>query len=76
MQFVNSAVRRSYTEDDMALAEVVGERVGSAIQAIRLAEQLHRDQFRKALDALLDHVSIASAVRDEKVRSSTSSSSS
>jgi PAS domain S-box-containing protein len=66
MQFVNSGTSRRYTDEDLSLAEVVGERVGAAIENIRLTERLHRDRFRNALDALLDHVSIARAVRDDR----------
>ncbi|MCD9623466.1 GAF domain-containing SpoIIE family protein phosphatase [Rhabdothermincola salaria] len=63
--FVNVAGSRPFTHDDVALAQVVGERVGAAIENMRLRERLHRDQFRRALDALLDQVTICRPIRDE-----------
>lgn len=63
IQFVSSGDARPYTADDVTLAETVGGRLASAIVNRRLTDQLHRDRFRAALDALLDDVTIARAVR-------------
>jgi PAS domain-containing protein len=68
MQFVNSSSSRTYTEDDVVLAEAVADRIASAIENRRLVDELHRDRFRTALDSLLDHVTIARSVRDDEGR--------
>ena len=65
MQFVNSSHARHYTPDDVALAEAVASRVASSLENRRLSEMLRKGQFRAALDAMLDDVAIARAVRDD-----------
>ncbi len=65
MQFVNSSLHRSYNEDDVLLAKAVASRIASSLENRRLNEQLHRDEFRAALDAMLDNVAIAQAVRND-----------
>ena len=65
MQFVNSSHARHYTPDDVALAEAVASRVASSLENRRLSEMLRKNQFRAALDAMLDDVAISRAVRDD-----------
>ncbi len=57
--------RRAATETSLLLCETVASLIGLAWNRIRLAEQIDEDRFRGALDSLLDHVAIASAIRDE-----------
>lgn len=65
IQFVNSSLHRSYNEDDVLLARAVASRIASSLENRRLTERLHRDEFRAALDAMLDNVAIGQAVRND-----------
>ncbi len=60
----NSSTRRSFTPDDVILVHALADRLGVALENRRLEADLRRDEFRAALDSLMDHVTIARAVRD------------
>ncbi|MGD9792497.1 MAG: SpoIIE family protein phosphatase [Acidimicrobiia bacterium] len=50
---------------DRQLIAIVASLSELALSRIRLQEQREQDRFRSALDAMLDHVAVASAVRDK-----------
>lgn len=60
----NSTANRTFGTDDVILAHALADRVGDTLENLQLVADLERDEFRAALDSLMDHVTIARAVRD------------
>lgn len=65
MQFVTSANSRTYTDDDVLLAQAIADRIASTLENRRLQDQLRQDEFRAAMDAMLDQVTIVRSERDD-----------
>lgn len=55
-------------EDDRSMFTTVGTLAGVALERIRSVEALALDRFRNALEAMLDDVTIGTAVRDDEGR--------
>lgn len=60
----SSTAHRSFGADDLILAHALADRMADTLENRRLVADLERDEFRSALDSLMDHVTIARAVRD------------
>jgi serine phosphatase RsbU (regulator of sigma subunit) len=54
---------RALSDASIRLHETLASIIALAINRVQLSEARHRDRFRDALDAMLDHVTIARAVR-------------
>ena len=61
---VRWAFRRDVSPNDSSLLETTASMAGLAWSRIELAELVSGDRFRAALDAMLDHVAIGTAIRD------------
>ena len=59
------AAPRTITPTMRTLLSTVSSLGGMALERIAATDQAHRDQFRRALDSMLDDVMIGRAVRDE-----------
>ena len=59
---------RVVTDTSRTLAQTVASLGALALSRIQLSDDLGRDRFRSALDSMLDHVAIASALRDPEGR--------
>jgi serine phosphatase RsbU (regulator of sigma subunit)/PAS domain-containing protein len=59
---------RRLTDASRALHGVLASLIALAVNRVRLTEASNRDRFRHAMDAMLDQVVIAHAVRDEDDR--------
>ncbi len=65
VMYVGWATPRPITEAITTLVGTVAALVGLALARIAATNQAHQDEFRHALDAMLDSVSIGRAVRSE-----------
>lgn len=59
---------RVVTDDSRLLVETIAALAGASVARIGLVEDIAADRFRHAMEAMIDHVTIAHAVRDDDGR--------